>query len=662
MSERTEKELLDEIAALTQLVAGQERAAAAAVDEIRRTHATLSWRMHRRFEPIATRLLRNRLLREPYRMVRRAIEIWVEHGFLDIFRFGARKIEHATRGNSLIVEEHVVPLDATAYARWLRRHAPGAAEYAAMRQAAAGFPERPLVSVLMAVDRSDPQPLRRTIESLRTQLYDQWEALLAIPASSVISLKQALGEAADDARVRLILSAAPTLADSLPTARGSIVAFVEAGDALAPEALLEVVRRFNDDAEAELVYSDQDSLDAGGRRTDPFFKPEWDPELLLSTNVLGPFTAVRRRLVDEMGGFRTELAAGQAYDLMLRATEKTTRIARVPRLLCHLGPREASRDAIVARHAASRDERRAIEDALGRRGRSGCVETRFTMRGPRCYTTRVRLAGRPLVSIVIPTRDQAALLRATVDSILERTQYDAYEIHVVDNDSRDPEALEYLASLRAPCSVHRWAHPFNYSAINNFGVAASRGEQLLFLNNDVEVINPDWLMAMLEYAQLESVGAVGAKLLYPDGTIQHAGIVLTPGGIGLHAFRNTAKDVPGAPRLADLPRNCTAVTGACMMVRRRVFEELGGFDEQLRVVLNDVDLCLRLREKTYQVIYTPYALLYHHEGASRRRHHPAEDEKRFKERWSSRAGQPDQYYNPNLSDKREDWSFDDVEA
>jgi GT2 family glycosyltransferase len=178
----------------------------------------------------------------------------------------------------------------------------------------------------------------------------------------------------------------------------------------------------------------------------------------------------------------------------------------------------------------------------------------------------------------------------------------------------------------------------------------------------VEVITPDWLTAMLEYAQLDRVGAVGAKLLYPDGTIQHAGIVLTPGGIGLHAFRNTAKDVPGVPRLADLPRSCTAVTGACMMVPRRVFEELGGFDEQLRVVLNDVDLCLRLREKQYQVVYTPHAQLYHHEGASRRRDHPLLDEERFAERWSSRAGRPDPFYNPNLSDKREDWSFDDVDG
>lgn len=662
MSDRTEQELLEEIRALTQVVAAQEQATAAAVDEVRRTHATLSWRIHLRLKAITERLLRNRVLREPYRMVRRAIEIWVEHGFLYIFRFGARKIGHAASGRSLVIEEHTVPLDAYAYDRWLRRHAPGPADYARMRAEAAAFRERPLISLLMAFDRSEAQALQRTIDSIRTQIYEEWELFVAVPTAAAATLTAALGDTADKSRVDILPADAPTLADTLRPARGSIVAFVDAGDTLAPEALLEVVRRFNDTPATDIVYSDQDLVDAAGRRTDPFFKPEWDPELLLSTNVLGPFTAIRRRLVDEVGGLRREFASGQAYDLMLRASEQTPHISRVARLLCHLGPREASREAIVARHAASRHERRAIEEALVRRGRSGCVETRLTTRGPRWYSSRVHLTARPLVSIIIPTRDQAALLRATVDSILARTQYESYEILIVDNGSRDPDALEYLASLRPPCHVHRWAHPFNYSALNNFGVAASKGEQLLFLNNDVEVINRDWLTAMLEYAQRDDVGAVGAKLLYTDGTIQHAGVVLTAGGIGLHAFRHTAREVPGVPRLADVPRNCSAVTGACMMVPRRVFEELGGFDEQLRVVLNDVDLCLRIREKNYQVVYTPHALLYHHEGASRGRHHPSSDEQRFAERWSSRADRHDPYYNPNLSDKREDWSFDDVEG
>ena len=428
------------------------------------------------------------------------------------------------------------------------------------------------------------------------------------------------------------------------------------GDALAPDALFEAVKRLNDDPIADIVYSDQDTIDDAGHRAEPFFKPDWDPELLLATNFLGPFTVVRRRLIDDVGGFRPEFRAGQVYDLMLRASERATRIAHVPKVLCHLGPREMTHDGIVAHHAAGRDERRAIEDALVRRQRPGRAEPMFTSRGPRCYTTRFELTRRPLVSIIVPTRNQAALLKTTIESILAGTDYGAYEIVVVDNGSTDEDALAYLASLGPPCQVHRWPHPFNYSAINNFGVSVSKGEQLLFLNNDVEVINRDWLTAMLEYAQWPEVGAVGAKLLYTDGTIQHAGVVFIGTGVAHHAFRWAAKEVLGVPRLADLPRNCSAVTGACMMVPRRMFEEVGGFNEDLHVVLNDVDLCLRIRERNCEVVYTPHALLYHHEGASRGRLHPPQDEARFLKRWPNHATTADPYYNPNLTDRREDWS------
>lgn len=624
-----EPELLAEIEHLSRLVADQERAVADAVNEMRRSHASLGWRAQLRFDRIGTRLLRNPVLREPYRMARRAFEIWVDHGFFDIFRFAKRKIGYAAHGRSLVVDDHTwEPPARDEYQQWLQRHVPAPEAYAAMRAATARFADSPLVSVLLAADRADAQHVRRTTDSLQAQVYDKWE-----------------------------LCTAPTHAEAFRAARGAVIAFVNPGDALAPEALFEVVKSFNENPATEIVYSDQDFINAAGERSDPFFKPGWDPELLLSTNILGPFTAVRRGLVERVGGLRPEFGAGQPYDLLLRASEQTTGIHRVSQVLCHLGPRETTREAILSRHAAARDERRAINDALTRRQRPGCVETLFTMRGPRCYTTRFRLARRPLVSIIIPTRDQAGLLRTTIDSILARTDYDAYEIVVIDNNSGDPDAVLYLASLQPPCHVHRWTQRFNYSAINNFGVRAARGEQLLFLNNDVEVIRADWLTALLEYAQFSDVGAVGAKLLYTDGTIQHAGVVLNVGGVAQHAFRCTAKEVPGVPRLAELPRNCSAVTGACMMVPRRVFDEVGGFDETLRVVLNDIDLCLRIRERNYEVVYTPHALLYHHEGASRGRLHPPEDEKHFVARWAAQLERVDPFYNPNLSDIREDWSL-----
>ena len=624
-----EQELLNEVEHLSRLVADQERIVADAVNEMRRSHASLGWRAQIRFEKIGARLLRSPFMREPYRMARRAFEIWVDHGFLDIFRFAKRKIGSAARGRSLSVDDHTwEPAEPDEYQRWLLRNVPTADAYAAMRVAKASFKESPLISVVIAGDPPDTPAARRTVESIHAQIYDRWE-----------------------------LCTAPTHAEAFRGATGAVIAFVNVGDVLVPEALFEIVKRLNDDPAAEIVYSDQDFIDAAGRPFDPFFKPEWDPELLLSTNILGPFTVMRRRVVERAGGLRPALGAGQPYDLMLRASEQTAQIHHVAKVLCHLGPREATGERIVWRHAAARDERRALDEALARRQRPGCVEPLFTTRGPRCYTTRFRLTQRPLVSIIIPTRDQAALLRTTIDSILTHTDYDAYEIVVVDNNSVEPDAVAYLASLRPPCQVHRWTAPFNYSAINNFGVRQGRGEQLLFLNNDVEVLRADWLTAMLEYAQFDAVGAVGAKLLYTDGTIQHAGVVLNVGGVAQHAFRCTAKEVPGVPRLAELPRNCSAVTGACMMVPRRVFDKVGGFDEALRVVLNDIDLCLRIREHGYEVVYTPHALLYHHEGASRGRLHPPEDEERFVARWSAQLGRVDPYYNPNLSDTREDWSL-----
>ena len=619
----TEEDLLAEITDLTSLVAAQERAVAESFDEMRRAHASLGWRAQRRFEKTGARLLRSPLLREPYRFVRRAFEIWVDHGLAFVFKFAARKIGSALRGRPLTVEDHTWTPSPGDYETWIARTTPSAEAYAAMRVERQNLADAPLVSVLIMPGGAAEEPRRRTLESLRTQIYDHWE-----------------------------------VCDALESARGGVVAFVHAGDQLAPEALFAVVKRLNADPPADIVYSDQDVIDDGGQRSEPFFKPEWDPELLLATNYLGPFTVLRRAVVDDLGGMRREFGDGQVYDLMLRASERTARIAHVPDVLCHLRPRAMTRDGIVAHHSATRDEQRAIEAALMRRQRPGCAEPIFTSRGSRCYATRFRLTGRPLVSIIVPTRNQVELLQTTIESIRSRTDYDSYEIVVVDNGSTESGALSYLASLGPPVQVHRWPHAFNYSAINNFAVRLSKGEQLLFLNNDIEIVRPDWLTALLEYAQVPGVGAVGAKLLYSDGTIQHAGVVLKRIGVAHHAFRWAPREVLGVPRLADLPRNCSAVTGACMLVPRRIFEEVGGFDEELRVVLNDIDLCLRIRERGYAVIYTPHAQLYHHEGSSRGRLHPPSDDDRFLKRWASRFARVDPYYNPNLTDVREDWSVD----
>jgi GT2 family glycosyltransferase len=622
-----EESLRAEVESLGRIVDQQERTIATLNREVDLHSRGIGWRLQKRLAPISTWMLRVPVARQIYRTLYRALEIWVDEGFLKIFTRTSHKVGLALRGRNFLVEGHdrrAPPIE-DQYAQWIALH--GAPPNASATQSAiAGFRIRPLVSVIALASDEYAAELQDSIATLKGQSYAQWEVCVA--------------------RSR---------AEGLRQATGDYVAFLDAGDVLAPDAFFELVARLQSDPALDVVYSDEDWLSESGRREDPLFKPDWDPDLLLSTNYLEHLGIFRRDLVHDAGGFLTTAGDGEVYDLLLRLSERTTRIAHVPKVLYHRRRRAATSDAVLARHAANSDEARALDDALRRRGRQGRAQAVFTRGSARCYETRFVLTERPLVSIVIPTRDKRALLQTTLESIWARTDYDRYEIIILDNQSSDPDAVQYLQSLGSRCQVHQWTKPFNYSALNNFGVRHARGEQLLFLNNDVEVIHPDWLTALLEHAQRPDVGAVGAKLLYADGRIQHAGVVVGINRVAANAFRSWPGEAIGHPRLADFTRNCSAVTGACMMVPRRVFEEAGGFDEDLRVVLNDVDLCLKIRQRGYLVVYTPHALLFHYEGSSRGRLHPPPDEKVFQERWREFLDQGDPYYNPNLSYKHDDW-------
>jgi GT2 family glycosyltransferase len=622
--------------------------------------AAIGWRLQRRLDPLRSWMLGVPVLRQLYRTCYRALEIWVDEGFLEIFARTGKKIDLAVRGRNFRVEDrdHAPHNIEDQYVRWLARHGTPPARHE-MQAVVARLRETPLCSVLAVLGVADAALLAHTIATLRAQGYERWELCLAMPAAVRTALRGDLEPLlASEPRLRVAESDGDTAtyADAYRLARGEAIAVLTAGDELAPDALVELVRRLDEEPLTDLVYSDEDAI-TGSRRDDPIFKPDWSPDLLLSMNYLERFGLLRRRIVDEVGGFARDAGLGQSYDLMLRVSEKSDRIAHVPKVLYHARRQPTSLETVLAKHAANRDERRAIASALARRHRPGRAEAVFARRGARCYATRFDLGARPLVSIVIPTRDKRALLQTTIDSIRARTDYDRYEIIVVDNGSSEPDAVAYLSSLPAPCQVHRWSEPFNYSAINNFGFRHARGEQVLFLNNDVEVIRADWLTALLEHAQRADVGAVGAKLLYADGRIQHAGVVVGINRSAANAFRSWPGEMTGTPRLADLTRNCSAVTGACMMVPRRVLEKVGGFDETLRVVLNDVDLCLRIRKHGYLVVYTPHAVLYHHEGSTRGLLHPPPDQRAFEERWKDFLDRGDPYYNPNLTDRRDDWSL-----
>jgi GT2 family glycosyltransferase len=653
-----ETSLREEVENLGRIVDQQERTIATLSREVDLHAKAIGWRLQQRLIPVRTRMLAVPVLRQIYRALYRVLEIWVDEGFWKIFSRAGDKVNLALRGRNPLVEgaDRRTPRIEDQYEQWMVLY--GAPPSRVDMVAAIGsFRQRPLISVLVCLETLDTARVRRLLVSLQAQSYDRWELCLAVPPGLPPALNADLHHAVEtEPRVRIITSAQPEPAygEALRAASGEFIGVMNADDELAPEALFELVKRLNE-AGTDVVYSDEDWLSETGQREDPLFKPDWGPDLLLSTNYLERFGIFRRRIVGEVDGFRAAAGRGQVYDLVLRLTERTDRIAHVPKVLYHSRRQPTTAETALARHAANRDEARVLVDALHRRGIPGHTSALFARRGPRCYATRFELTQRPLVSIIIPTRNKRALLQATLGSIWSRTDYDRYEIIIVDNQSTEADAVEYLASLPPRCQVQHWSKPFNYSALNNFGVAHSRGEQLLFLNNDVEVVHSDWLTAMLEHAQRPDVGAVGARLLYGDGRIQHAGVVVGINRVAANAFRSWPGQTIGNLRLADLTRNCSAVTGACMMVPRRIFDEVGGFDESLRVVLNDVDLCLKIRQRGYLVVYTPHAFLYHYEGSSRGRLHPPPDEQVFEERWKDFLDRGDPYYNPNLSDKHDEW-------
>lgn len=656
--------LLSQVAALRQGAEEKDELIADVSFHLLAAQRTVGWKTLERFRRVRDRLLPpGSRRRQAYWAARRVVEVLLDEGPRALFRKTGHKIRQALTRQGVLVKSlpQEIPQDLDAqYQVWLQRHRLTRQDIARIKAAVDTFRYAPLISIVTPVYNTDETWLRKAVESVRDQIYPRWELCLVNDTSTTAHVRSVLDEyAAADPRVRVKhlprnqgVAGASTHALSLAT--GEFVGFLDHDDELPPDALFEVVKRLNEDPDLDLLYSDEDKLEPDGSRVDPFFKPDWSPNLLLSMNYITHFSVFRRSLLGEIGGFRGGLDGSQDYDLLLRFTEHTDKIAHIPKILYHWRKAPGSAAASnAAKSSAYNAGRRAIEDTLRRRGYEGRVES--TMPGR--YTVRYRLRGTPLVSIIIPTRDQRQLLQQCLRTVEEKTSYPRYEIIVLDNDSTEPQTLKYLAAIAGKWRVYRYPGPFNFSAINNFGAAQASGDYFLFLNNDIQVIRSDWLTAMLELAQQPEIGAVGAKLLYPDGRVQHAGVILGIGGVAGHAFKYSPGDAQRYFSMSDVVRNCSAVTAACMMVRRRVFKEVGGFDERFRVAYNDVDFCLRLRQRGHLIVYTPVALLYHHESATRGRRHPSEDEDLCWKVWGDliRAGDP--YYNPNLTLSRENWSL-----
>jgi GT2 family glycosyltransferase len=557
--------------------------------------------------------------------------------------------------------------DTAEYRAWAARYDTLTdADRAMIRTHAATLPAR-TISVVMPVFNPRENWFRAAIQSVRGQLYPHWELCIADDASTAPHVARVLAEFAADSRIRVVRRAenghiSRASNSALALATGEFVALMDHDDLLAEHALYRVAVELATFPDADLVYSDEDLIDARGRRLLPHFKPDWDLDLQLGQNMVCHLAVYRRTLMAELGGLRAGFEGSQDHDLVLRVAERTTpaRIRHIPAVLYHwrrpghasFSERAAERCAVAAR--------RAVAEHFARIGEAG-VDVQAHPRLQQAVRVVRRLPDPPpLVSAIVPTRDGAALLERCADGLLRRTAYPNLEVLIVDNGSTEPSALALLRRLATDPRVRvlRVEGPFNFAALNNRAAAEAAGAVLLLLNNDIEIIAPDWLTEMVSHALRPEIGAVGAKLLYPDGRVQHAGVVLGFGhaGVAGHIEAMAARDALGYGSRLHLVRQVAAVTAACMAVRRGVFLDAGGLDAaNLAVAFNDVDFCLRLRERGLRIVWTPFAELFHHESATRGSDEVPATAARFareaeymRRRWGPLLDD-DPFYNPNFS-------------
>ena len=444
---------------------------------------------------------------------------------------------------------------------------------------------------------------------------------------------------------------------ALEMADGEFIGLLDHDDLLAPNALYEVAAALAKDSGLDAVYTDEDKVTTDlGEHFQPHLKPDFNLDLLRSNNYICHFFVVRRSVFEKTGGFRSEFEGAQDYDFIFRCVENAKKVGHIPEILYHWRThKESTADNPASKMYAFEAGKRAIEAHLERMGVKGTVSHTPDYG---FYRVTYPVQGEPLVSIIIPNKDEKETLKACIESIREKTEYTNYEILIIENNSTTEDIFHYYRELTGDPRIRllRWKKEFNYSAINNYGVRHAKGEYLLFLNNDVTVITPGWIREMLGVCQRPDTGAVGVKLIYPDNTIQHAGCVIGIGGIAGHMFVDMPANRTGYLHKASLLQDMSAVTAACMMMKRAAFEEAGGFTEKLSVAFNDVDLCLKVRENGKLIVYDPYVQLYHMESKTR----GAEDNKakvrRFQEeieymrtRWIGILKNGDPYYNKNLS-------------
>ena len=558
------------------------------------------------------------------------------------------------------------------YQKWIRHHLPDRNELEKQKKTSFGY--RPKISFVVPLYKTPEKYLRRLTESFQEQTYSNWELCFSDGSGAQSPLTELLKElTAKDNRIKYVsheepLQISENTNSAIEIATGDFIAFADHDDELTPNALFECVKAINEKPQTLVIYTDEDKMSMDGHKFfQPHFKPDYNPDLLCTVNYICHLFVVSRKVIEKVGGLRSEFDGAQDYDFVLRCVEavKDEEICHIPKILYHWRCHEDS--------TAENPESKLYAFEAGRRA----VQAHYERTGIRAevfkgeylglYRTKFIRDHDPLISIIIPNKDHIDDLKRCMESIEQKSTYKNYEYIIVENNSTDSATFEYYKKLEAENPKVRmvyWDGVFNYSAINNYGASFAKGEYLLLLNNDTEIINPDCLEELLGYCMRKDVGAVGARLYYEDDTIQHAGVVIGFGGIAGHCFVQQKRGTTGYCHRIICAQDYSAVTAACMMVKKSAFDAVGGLSEELAVAFNDIDFCMKLRKAEYLIVYNPYAELYHYESKSRGLEDTPEKVARFnkeiatfEKKWPEILENGDPYYNPNLTLKSQDFSL-----
>ena len=585
---------------------------------------------------------------------------------------GVKYLQHFGVKEFLIRLSDRIEPEEVPYGPWFEQNR--ATEEQLERQRRKVWSDPVIISIAVPLYRTPEQYLREMIESVQAQTYPHWELCLAVGSPEDKALVQLVQNyAAQDKRIKVqILKKNEGIAGNtnaaLAMAEGTYIGLLDHDDLLAPDALYEVALAIQSTQKEkgcsqDLLYTDEDKVSADLKEHfQPNLKPDFSPDLLRSNNYICHFLVAARTLVEQVGGFQSEYDGAQDHDFILRCSEQANEICHIPKILYHWRTHaQSTADNPISKQYAYEAGRRAIEAHLERCQLKGEVQRKKEFG---FYRVKYAVEGSPLVSIIIPNKDETETLKTCIDSILEKSSYRNFEIIVVENNSTTQEIFDYYKEIDGRNGVHvvYWDREFNYSAINNFGISHAKGDYFICLNNDMEIISEDWIEELLGHCQRPDTGIAGARLYYPDDTVQHAGIIVGLGGIAGSLLVGLKRGHTGYMHREALQQDLSAVTAACMMVTREAYEAVGGFEEKLAVAFNDVDFCLKVREKGYLVVYDPYVELYHYESKTRGAEDTKEKVRRFQSeieymrtRWIKIIKDGDPYYNKNFSLKK--WNY-----